>query len=173
MTLAAVCLTEDARGTRFAYALHGERYGQDTVHKMTTSDRGVVGRMEEIIYGSCFARACVLDDVGSFTADAFARHGTVLAEAWCAAFSDHVGAVPEVRTVPRESVTVVNVDKGEFLTERTFRPSLLPMLLFIGPEYMCPSPDAGRWAFDRLAVCRRAPSEREGLKDVSEVVEWP
>lgn len=173
MTLAAVCLMDTYNGGHETLVMNGEEYRQDSVRMMMAGRFGIVGRMEEAMLNVPYVRACVIEDFGSLTRENLDIFGTPLAEAWCAAFSEYLEAPTACRSSERESgITVVNTDRGEYITEHAFKPSLLPLLLFVGTEKQCDSPDAGRWAFNRLVACRTSPTERDGLTDVSQVVQW-
>lgn len=173
MTLAAVCLLDTYNGCHDALVMDGERSHEYSVRMMMAARYGIIGRMEEAMLNVPYTRACVIEDIGSLTRDNLDLYGTPLAEAWCAAFSEYLEAPKAYRFPDREGgITIVNTDKGEYFTEHGFKPSLLPLLLFVGTAKQCDSPYAGRWAFDRLVACRTRPTERDGLTDVSQVVQW-
>ena len=173
MTLAAVCLLDTYNGGHETLVMDGGEYRENSVRMMMAARHGIIGRMEEAMLNVPYARACVIEDFGSLTRDNLDVYGTPLAEAWCAAFSEYLESPKACRFSEREGgITIVNTDKGEYFTERGFKPSPLPLLLFVGTAKQCDSPYAGRWAFDRLVACRTRPTERDGLTDVSQVVQW-
>ena len=139
---------------------------------MMAAGNGIVGRLQDEIRGAYSARAVVIEDYGSMTRDNLDLYGTQLAEAWCAAFSEYVQGDERIMPMSRQGCTLINLDKGEFYIQHSFMPSPLPTLLYVGPKDRCDSEHAGRWAFDRLAVCFTSPTERDPLKDISQDVQW-
>lgn len=171
MTLAAVCFTDAYCGRRSASVFKGKAYRTDSVRMMMAAENGIVGRLQDEIHGAYSARAVVIEDYGSMTRDNLDLYGTPLAEAWCAAFSEYVSGDEKTMPMPRQGCTLIDLDKREFYVEHPFKPSPLPILLYIGPKDRCDSEHAGRWAFDRLAMCFTTPTERDLLKDISQVVQ--
>ena len=173
MTLAAVCFLDTYNGGHETLVMAGEMYHEHSVRMIMAARHGIVGRMEEAMLNVPQVRACVIEDYGSLTRDNLDRFGTPIAEAWCAAFSEYLEVPRTCRFPEREGgLTIIDTDRGEYIVEHGFKPSLLPLLLFVGTERQCDSPYAGRWAFDRLVACRTRPTERDGLTDVSQVVQW-
>lgn len=170
--LATVCFCTMVDGPE-VYVMHNRAFGERTVREAMATSNGTVGRLEDVMSGAYSTRACLICEYGSLTTENFAIFGTDIAEAWCAAFSEYVYTPPIVRPLVKEGRTVVNIDRKEYIREHSFKASPLPVLLFVGPDDMCNSRMAGRWAFDRLVVCHSVPSEDERLLDISEDVRCP